>query len=227
MRYATTPVVATGTWQAAPAASPQKIRWGAVFAGTVLGMGLLALLSTLWFALAYGSGLETVRADLEWYVGISAIVCLFIGGLISGWLSGVRGAAAGLFNGMAIWAMVLIATLVLGVPSILNVFSLGRVTQLTQEGTGQILAQGVDTALWATFWAVLGGLVACALGGALGGAFTKPANAELAVAAPIEDPNLGHEHDRGVVRDHDTEVVPGEVEVHDDDTDDLRRSRAS
>jgi len=36
-------------------------------------------------------------------VGISAIVCLFIGGLISGWLSGVRGAAAGLFNGMAIW----------------------------------------------------------------------------------------------------------------------------
>jgi len=29
-------------------------------------MGLLALLTTLWCALAYGSGLENVRADLEW-----------------------------------------------------------------------------------------------------------------------------------------------------------------
>ena len=63
-------------WQAAPAASPQKIRWGAVFAGTVLGLALLTLLTALWFALAYGSGMDEVRTNLEWYVGTSAIVCL-------------------------------------------------------------------------------------------------------------------------------------------------------
>ncbi|HEU4354638.1 MAG TPA: hypothetical protein VFT27_03535 [Actinomycetota bacterium] len=170
-----------GAWQAAPAASPQKIRWGAVFAGTVLGLGLLALLTALWLALAYGSGMEGIRANLEWYIAVSAIVCLFVGGLLSGWLSGVRGAAAGLFNGMTIWAMILIVTLVVGVPSILDVFNLGRVTQLSPDATGGLLGTGVDGALWATFWSLLGGLLACAIGGAIGGALTRPANADLAV----------------------------------------------
>ena len=42
-----------GTWPAAVSPSPQRIRWGAVFAGGVLGTALLALLTTLWFALAF------------------------------------------------------------------------------------------------------------------------------------------------------------------------------
>lgn len=199
-------------WQAAPAASPQKIRWGAVFAGTVLGLGLLALLTALWFALAYGSAMEEIRANLEWYIGISAIVCLFIGGLLSGWLSGVRGAAAGFFNGMAIWAMILIVTLVIGVPSILNVFNLGRVTQLSPDATGGILGTGVDRALWATFWSILGGLLACAVGGAIGGAVTRPANADLAVTPPAVPP-------RTDVNDDD--------DVRDEETATTRRYRAS
>jgi hypothetical protein len=62
-----------------------------VFAGVVLGTALLALLTTLWFALAFNSDVETVRVNLEWYAGITAIVSLFIGGLLAGWLSGVRG----------------------------------------------------------------------------------------------------------------------------------------
>jgi hypothetical protein len=171
-----------GAWPGPAAASPQKIRWGAVFAGTVLGLALLALLTTLWYALAYGSGVDQVRSNLEWYVGISAIVCLFLGGLLSGWLSGVRGAAAGFFNGMTIWAMILVLTLAIGVPSLMNVFNLGRVTQLADGTSTGII--GVDNALWATFWAILGGLLASAIGGAIGGAVTKPANADLAVTTP-------------------------------------------
>jgi hypothetical protein len=209
----TTRMTDRAVWQAAPAASPQKIRWGAVFAGTVLGLGLLALLTTLWFALAYGSGIDEVRANLEWYIGVSAIVCLFVGGLLSGWLSGVRGAGAGFFNVMAIWAMILIVTLVIGVPSILNVFNLGRVTQLSTDATGGILGAGVDRALWATFWSVLGGLLACAIGGAIGGAVTRPANADLAV---------------GITSPPQSDVV-SERDDHDEDDDETvtRRYRAS
>lgn len=205
-------------WQAAPAASPQKIRWGAVFAGTVLGLGLLALLTTLWFALAYGSGVDDVRTNLEWFIGISAILCLFVGGLLSGWLSGVRGVAAGFFNGMAIWAMILIVTLVIGVPSILNVFNLGRVTQLSPDATGGILGTGVDRALWATFWSVLGGLLACAIGGAIGGAITRPANADLAVGTALPP-------DRDVV--HDDVDHDDDDDEHDEDETVTRRYRAS
>lgn len=188
-----------GAWPSPATASPQKIRWGAVFAGTVLGLALLALLTTLWYALAYGSGVDQVRSNLEWYVGISAIVCLFLGGLLSGWLSGVRGATAGFFNGMTIWAMILVLTLAIGVPSLMNVFNLGRVTQLA-DGTSTAGIIGIDNALWATFWAILGGLLASAIGGAIGGAVTKPANADLAVTTPITERDT-----RVVVDDDDRE----------------------
>jgi len=157
--------------------SPQRIRWGAVFAGVVLGTALLALLTTLWFALAFNSNVDSIRVNLEWYVGITAVVSLFIGGLLAGWLSGVRGAGSGLFNGITMWGLILIVALAIGIPAVFNVFNLGRVTALA-EGT-TLTSSGVDTALWASFWTILGGFVASGLGGLIGGAITMPANAQL------------------------------------------------
>lgn len=157
--------------------SPQRVRWGAVFAGVVLGLALLALLTTLWFALAFNSDVATIRDNLEWYVGGTAIVSLFIGGLLAGWLSGVRGAGSGLFNGITMWGLILIVALAAGIPAVFNVFNLGRVSAIA-DGTG-LTSSGVDTALWASFWTILGGFLASGLGGMIGGAFTMPANAQL------------------------------------------------
>jgi len=114
--------------------SPQRIRWGAVFAGVVVGLALFALLTTLWFALAFDSDVETVRVNLEWYVGITAIASLFIGGLLAGWLSGVRGAGSGLFNGITMWGLILIVALAVGIPAIFDVFDLADPT--SGSGTG-------------------------------------------------------------------------------------------
>jgi hypothetical protein len=157
--------------------SPQRIRWGAVFAGVVLGMALLALLTTLWFALAFNSNVDTIRLNLEWYVGVTAVVALFIGGLLAGWLSGVRGAGAGLFNGITMWGLILIVALAIGIPAVFNVFNLGRVTAIADGTT--LSSSGVNTALWASFWTILGGFIASGLGGLIGGAITMPANAQL------------------------------------------------
>jgi hypothetical protein len=173
-RYTTT----TAGAAAVGSTSPQRIRWGAVFGGAVLGIALLALLSTLWFALAYGSGNDQIRTNMEWYVGISGVACLFIAGLLAGWLSGVRGVGSGFFNGVTIWALMLILTLSVGVPAVMNVFNLGRVTTLDTETSG-LLGTASDTVLWAAFFSILGGLVASGLGGAIGGAVTRPANAHL------------------------------------------------
>lgn len=172
--------IEVGASPVAGSPSPQRIRWGAVFAGVVLGLALLALLTTLWFALAFNSDVETVRVNLEWYVGITAIVSLFFGGLLAGWLSGVRGAGAGLFNGITMWGLILIVALAVGIPAVFNVFNLGRVSAIT-DGTG-ITGSGVDTALWASFWTILGGFLASGLGGMIGGAVTMPANAQLQTA---------------------------------------------
>jgi putative membrane protein (TIGR04086 family) len=148
------------------------VRWGAVFAGAVLALGLLALLSLLWFALAYGSEITGVRENLQWYVGISSIFCLFVGGILAGWLSGVRGWSAGAINGLTMWALLLIATLSIGVPSVLNVFSLGTLGTAVGEVDG-LIAPAVDSALWASFWSMLAAFFTAGLGGAIGGSAAR------------------------------------------------------
>jgi hypothetical protein len=158
--------------------SPQRIRWGAVFGGAVLGIAFLVLLTSLWFALAHGSGIDEIRENLEWYIGLSAIGCLFVAGLLAGWLSGVNGAGSGFFNGVTIWGMIVLITIPIGLPAVFNVLNLGRIAEFDAT-TGGLLGTADDTVLWATFLSVLGGLVASGLGGAIGGAVTRPANAHL------------------------------------------------
>jgi hypothetical protein len=228
------------TWPTAVGSpSPQRIRWGAVFGGAVLGIALLALLTTLWFALAYGADVTSIRTNLEWYVGISAIACLFLAGLIAGWLSGVNGVGSGFFNGVTIWGLTLIATVTAGVPAVLNVFNLGRIGTIDTTSQG-LLAQSDSTVLWATFASILGGLVASGLGGMIGGALTRPANAHL-----VDDDASVAERRDTVERTDTTPVVEREtvpsrpmrpdmddrdrtvVVTSDDDVDDTQSRRVS
>ena len=209
MRDRTTRTMDLATMPAVGSPSPQRIRWGAVFAGVVLAMALLALLTTLWFALAFNSHVDAIRVNLEWYVGITAVGALFVGGLLAGWLSGVRGAGSGLFNGITMWGLILIVALAIGIPAVFNVFNLGRVTAIA-EGT-TLTSSGVDTALWASFWTILGGFIASGLGGLIGGAITMPANARLGRATVDRgvdvtdderdiDDDIDADHDRRVER---------------------------
>jgi hypothetical protein len=158
--------------------SPQRIRWGAVFGGAVLGIAFLALLTSLWLALAHAAGVDEIRENLEWYIGLSAIGCLFVAGLLAGWLSGVNGAGSGFFNGVTIWGLMVLVTIAIGLPAVLNVLNLGRIAEFDAT-TGGFLATTDDTVLWATFLSIVGGLVASGIGGAIGGAVTRPANAHL------------------------------------------------
>src|SRR3954451_25418056 len=151
---------------------PSLIRWGAVFGGAVIGLGVLTLLTALWFALAYGSRGSGIRQNLGWFVGISAVVSLFLAGYFAGWLSSTRGWGAGLMNGLTIWGLLLIVTVGVGVPALLSVFNVTGAAGATAGAGGSTLrAFGVSNApLWATFWSMLGALAAAGLGGAVGGA---------------------------------------------------------
>jgi hypothetical protein len=184
MRTRTEPTTAAYAPAVAGSPSPQRIRWGAVFGGAVLGIALLALLTSLWIALAYGTDVDEIRTNLEWYLGASAVFSLFVAGLLAGWLSGVRGAGSGFFNGVTIWAMVLILTIV-GFPAIRDVLNLGGIARI--DDTSDLLVPAADTALWATFLSIVGGLLASGIGGALGGAMTRPANAHLFETTRIEE----------------------------------------
>lgn len=199
-------------WTMAGSTSPQRVRWGAVFAGVVLGLALLALMTTLWFALAYNSGVDSIRDNLEWFIGGTAVAALFIGGLLAGWLSGVRGAGSGFFNGITMWGLILIVAVAAGLPAIFTIFDIGPVS-ITDEGG--LVGTGVDESLWATFLTILGGFLASGLGGLIGGAVTMPANAHLQRVDEedhdhdVRDRDVGdHDHeDTAVVEDDEREMV--------------------
>jgi putative membrane protein (TIGR04086 family) len=154
------------------AVRPTVVRWGAVLSGTAIGLALLGLLTALWVSLAYGSNVDVVRDNLGWFIGASAVASLFIGALLAGYYAGVRGWGPGMANGLTMWGVLFVLSLGIGVPSIFNVLNLGR--QVTASPAG-LLQPGVDQALWATFWALLIGAVAAAIGGTIGGSMVRPA----------------------------------------------------
>ena len=67
-----------------PAAGPQLVRWGSVFAGTIIALGAFILLSALWLALSFANHDSVVYNNLSWWIGGTAIFSMFVAGLIAG-----------------------------------------------------------------------------------------------------------------------------------------------
>lgn len=153
-------------------ATPALIRWGAVFGGMVIGLALLIVLTTLWMALGVGTGVEGIEGNLNWFIAGSAILAMFVGGMLAGWLSGVPGAGPGFFNGLTVWGLILIASIFIGAPGAAQLLGADIAGLQLDAGT---IGGDTSTALWAGFVSLLVGAVAAGLGGALGGIMTRPA----------------------------------------------------
>jgi hypothetical protein len=90
----------------------QLLRWGAVFAGAAVSVGLWILLQTL----GAGIGLSTVDADNPgslrsagigtgiWTV-IAPLVALFAGGFVAGRVSGTLSRRGGALHGLVLWSI--------------------------------------------------------------------------------------------------------------------------
>jgi hypothetical protein len=163
-----------GPWPA-----PTIIRWGAVFGGGVIGVGFMALLSSLWLALAYQSGVTYFARTLSWWIGGTAIAALFLAGLLAGWLAGVRSPGAGWLDGLTVWGLTVIAVLSVSVPGALRLLN---VTVRLGGGT-----------LWAGFWSLLIGGIAAAIGGALGGALPRRGGSRAAAVPAGDAPTADRE----------------------------------
>lgn len=157
--------------------APNLVRWGAVFGGTVIGLGFFALVSSLWLAIAYSDsdGSGWITGNLAWFLAGTAITSLLLAGLLAGFLSGVRGAASGLLNGLTAWGVLFVASLLTVIPGLTQITSalgtgIGAGTNTLGGSVGQS-GGGVtaESAVWATFWSLLIGAAVAALGGVLGG----------------------------------------------------------
>ncbi len=160
-----------------------RVRWGPIWAGLITALTTFLLLQLL----ALGIGLQDVgpgAAPGGWTPAIIGLIAFFVGGLVAGITSAVRGGATGLLNGFLVWGLGTVLILVLSALGLGQIFgALGDVVaQLNLlQGTIQegVEVPGVDvtqvvqtirTGSLAAFFAALLGALAAMFGGLLGGA---------------------------------------------------------
>jgi hypothetical protein len=138
---------------------PSLVRWSGVWAGTITSIAVMALLTSLWVAIGYGSGQGWVSGYINWWIGGSAIASLFVGGFLAAWVTRPPGAAQGLVDALIVWGLVLIAGALFALP-------------------GTNIVDTSQSILWTTFWSLLVGLGAAVVGGGMGGAMSRPGGEE-------------------------------------------------
>jgi hypothetical protein len=170
------PLVAPPTLTAAPA-DLQQLRWGPIWAGLLMGLGIFFLLSLA----AIATGLQAAPGAPEEEVGIVAIIAtsaialvsFFLGGFVSSWSAGIADPGRALLNGFLVW------TLWLALVILLAAFGLGAIVGAMGDLFGEVAVSGPDvepaelvdilrSSAWQTLLAL--GLTAAAstLGGAVG-----------------------------------------------------------
>ncbi|SCZ57863.1 hypothetical protein SAMN03097708_01527 [Thiohalomonas denitrificans] len=151
------------------------LRWGAVFAGTIVGLSVFLLLALLGVA----AGLTVVGAEQPdlgavppmtgaWTV-ISMLIAVWLGGNVAGRLSGLARRSDGVLHGFVVWATVTLLLAWLMSTAMGAVFGgafavFGQeLAELGQTGpAGQVDGAGISErldALSTTFWWLFAGLL--------------------------------------------------------------------
>lgn len=153
-------------------------RWGPVWAGLIAALSTFLLLQLL----ALGIGLVDITPGAAaggWVPVIIGFIAFFVGGLVAGATSAVRGAGTGLLNGFLVWGLSTVSILVLSALGLGQTFgALGNVVAQLNLLQADVGLQGIDAAQIAqtirtgslvAFFAALLGALAAMSGGLLGG----------------------------------------------------------
>ncbi|MGF1550092.1 MAG: hypothetical protein ACFBQW_06115 [Sphingomonadaceae bacterium] len=116
--YVERPVADSAHHATARPALLKRISWGAIFAGAVIALGVLALLSLLGTAIglaavdpAQGQPFAGVGIGTAiWWIATS-VIALAIGGYVAGHTSGIPERSSSTAHGAAVWGLVTIVTL--------------------------------------------------------------------------------------------------------------------
>ncbi|NEK84477.1 permease [Blastococcus saxobsidens] len=154
-----------------------RVRWGPVWAGLVVAMPTFLLLQLATLALGWWDIGSSSGNSADWISGVNGLIALFLGGLTAGATAVWRGLADGLLHGILVWALTVVALLVLtlfGGGALLGSLA-GVVTDvggIDRANLPDVAAgQAADVARSAAGWAVLGlglSIAAASLGGIVG-----------------------------------------------------------
>ena len=164
-----------------------SVRWGPVWAGLITALTTFLLLQLL----AIGIGIVGIGPNETggaWVSAILGLIAFFLGGLVAGMTSAVRGAVPGLVNGFLVWALGTVVILLLSSLGLGQVFGalgsvVGQVGVLQNIQQGGVNAPNVDPAQVASavrtgaigaFFGLLLSAVASTVGGLIGGGPSEP-----------------------------------------------------
>lgn len=177
-----------GEASGASLARRDSTRWGPVWAGLVTALTTFLLLQLL----AIGIGLVGIGPQEGGAGGIVpaiiGLIAFFVGGAVAGMTSAVRGAMPGLINGFLVWALGVVAILLLSALGLGQIFGalgnvVGQVGILQNIQQGGVNAPNVDpsqitsavrTGALGAFFGLLLSAVAAAIGGLIGGGPKEP-----------------------------------------------------
>ena len=164
-----------------------SVRWGPVWAGLITALTTFLLLQLL----AIGIGIVGIGPNETggaWVSAILGLIAFFLGGLVAGATSAVRGAVPGLINGFLVWALGTVVILLLSSLGLGQIFGalgsvVGQVGVLQNIQQGGVNAPNVDPAQVASavrtgaigaFFGLLLSAIAAAVGGLIGGGPSEP-----------------------------------------------------
>jgi hypothetical protein len=155
-----------------------RVRWGAIWAGLLVAVGSYLVIQLALVATGAIDLADPNEAD-AWWSAAAALVAFFVGGLTTGASTMWDNATDGVLHGVVLWAVGVVALLVLSVAS--SGLTLGAldatgvfdsVSTDIDDAIGDIDAQDAgDGAREAASWVLLGlgaGIVAAVVGGSVG-----------------------------------------------------------
>ena len=93
------------------AAEGLKVSWGGIWGGVLVAIGLLVLLSVLGVAIGVtavdpgDTQADTVGAGIGLWGGVSLLIALFVGGMVSTRIGAIFDRTTGFFEGALVWAV--------------------------------------------------------------------------------------------------------------------------
>jgi hypothetical protein len=145
-----------------------RVSWGGVWAGVLVVLGTLLLLTTLGMAIGFSADARNVEPEkigsgaVIW-ARASLLIALFIGGMAATRMSMVWDRFTGLAQGALVWVVSLLVVLYLSASGVGLVVSSALI-----NGTSQRIQGGPSAVAWSTFLSVVLSLLCALAGSAVG-----------------------------------------------------------
>jgi hypothetical protein len=146
-----------------------RVSWGGVWAGVLVVLGTLMLLSTLGLAIGFSADArevdpQKIGTGAAIWSRVSLLIALFLGGAVATRMSMVWDRFTGLAQGVLVW----VTSLIVGLYLSANGVGLMLLSSALSNHGGQHLQAGPSVMAWTTFFSVLLSLLAALAGSAVG-----------------------------------------------------------